>query len=81
MNGFVEIDGLRRRASEEGELAIRRRLAFLPDNPWLPVARTAREFLLAVRRLERRASNDTRRVPDTCRGVNGCRGRVKVAVG
>jgi ABC-2 type transport system ATP-binding protein len=32
-------------------LAIRRRVAFLPDHPWLPGMRTAREFLLAVGRL------------------------------
>ena len=34
--GFVEVDGLRRRGSVESELAIRRRLVFLPDHPWLP---------------------------------------------
>lgn len=49
--GYVEIDGLRRRASEEDELAIRRRVAYLPDHPWLPANRTGREFLLAVGRL------------------------------
>ena len=51
LKGFVEIDGRRRRASEEDELAIRRRLAYLPDHPWLPGIRTGREFLLAVGRL------------------------------
>jgi ABC-2 type transport system ATP-binding protein len=51
LKGFVEIDGRRRRASEEDELAIRRRLAYLPDHPWLPGNRTGREFLLAVGRL------------------------------
>jgi ABC-2 type transport system ATP-binding protein len=51
LKGFVEIDGRRRRASVEDELAIRRRMAYLPDHPWLPGLRTGREFLLAVGRL------------------------------
>ncbi|HID78335.1 MAG TPA: ATP-binding cassette domain-containing protein [Planctomycetaceae bacterium] len=49
--GHVQIDGLRRRASEEDEAAIRRRLAFLPDRPWSPKNRTGREFLVQVGRL------------------------------
>lgn len=49
--GRVEIDGLVRRRSEEEELAIRRRVVYLPDHPWLPVGRTGREFLLGVGRL------------------------------
>jgi ABC-type multidrug transport system ATPase subunit len=49
--GHVEIDGLRRRRTEEEELAIRRRVVYLPDHPWLPTNRTGREFLLAVGRL------------------------------
>jgi ABC-2 type transport system ATP-binding protein len=49
--GSVFIDGLRRRGSEEEELAIRRMSVYLPDQPWLPALRTAREFLLAVGRL------------------------------
>ena len=49
--GHVEIDGLRRRSSEEAESAIRKRVAYLPDHPWLPTNRTGREFLLAVGRL------------------------------
>jgi ABC-2 type transport system ATP-binding protein len=49
--GYVEIDGLRRRSSEEAELAIRRRVVYLPDHPWLPTQRTGREFLLAVGRV------------------------------
>lgn len=51
LQGFVEIDGRRRRSSVEDELAIRRRTAYLPDHPWLPGLRTGREFLLAVGRL------------------------------
>jgi len=50
-NGCVEIDGMRRKSSIENELAIRRRVVFLPDRPWLPKNRTGREFLLGVGRL------------------------------
>jgi ABC-type multidrug transport system ATPase subunit len=46
--GYIEIDGLRRRRSEEEELAVRRRVVYLPDRPWLPKEQTGREFLLAV---------------------------------
>lgn len=46
--GYVEFDGVRRRSSPEGELAIRKRVAYLPDKPWLPVARSGREFIIAV---------------------------------
>lgn len=49
--GYVEIEGLRRRRTEEEELKIRRRVVYLPDHPWLPVNRTGREFLLGVGRL------------------------------
>jgi ABC-2 type transport system ATP-binding protein len=51
VRGDVEICGLRRRASEEMELQIRRKLAYLPDHPWLPEFMTAREWLLAVGQL------------------------------
>ncbi len=36
LNGFVEIDGKRRRRSVEDELAIRRQVAFLATDPYLP---------------------------------------------
>jgi len=49
--GYVEIGGLRRRSSPEAELAIRRKVAYLPDHPWLPMAKTGREFLLGVGQL------------------------------
>jgi ABC-type multidrug transport system ATPase subunit len=49
--GWVEIDGRRRRRTEEEELAIRRTAVYLPDQPWLPAQTTPREFLLAVGRL------------------------------
>src|SRR5438876_10943073 len=43
--GYVEINGLRRRATEQAELQIRRQTAFLPDQPWLPEFKTGREWL------------------------------------
>jgi len=49
--GEVEIDGLRRRSSEQSELQIRRQVAFLPDHPWLPEFMTGREWLVAIGRL------------------------------
>lgn len=49
--GHCEIDGLRRRRTEEEELEIRRRVVYLPDHPWLPFERTGRELLLGVGQL------------------------------
>jgi ABC-2 type transport system ATP-binding protein len=49
--GHVEINGLRRRATETLELQIRKQVVFLPDHPWLPDFLTAREWLLAVGQL------------------------------
>ena len=49
--GYVEIDGLRRKRSEADELAIRRKVVYMPDHPWLPASRTGREFLVAVGKL------------------------------
>jgi ABC-type multidrug transport system ATPase subunit len=49
--GYVEFDGVRRRSSPEGELAIRRKVAYLPDAPWLPATKTGREFLMGVGQL------------------------------
>jgi ABC-type multidrug transport system ATPase subunit len=46
--GYVEFDGVRRRSSPEGELAIRKRVAYLPDKPWLPPMQTGREFVISV---------------------------------
>jgi len=47
----VKVDGLKRRSSEEADLAIRRKVVYLPDHPWLPHNRTGREFVLSVGRL------------------------------
>jgi len=35
--GNVDIDGLRRRRSVEEEQAVRRKVVYLPDHPWLPL--------------------------------------------
>ena len=40
--GTVLIDGLKRRGSEEEELAIRKLAVYLPDQPWLPATQSAR---------------------------------------
>ena len=50
-HGHAAIDGVRRRQSVDEELAIRRAVVYLPDQPWLPAMRTGREFLLSVGRL------------------------------
>jgi ABC-type multidrug transport system ATPase subunit len=50
-HGYAAFDGVRRRQSEEDELALRRRTVYLPDRPWLPSLRTGREFLLSIGRL------------------------------
>lgn len=49
--GHVEIDGHRRRASIKSERAIRRNTVYLPDEPWLPMLTTGREYLLSVAKL------------------------------
>jgi ABC-type multidrug transport system ATPase subunit len=49
--GSVEINGLRRRASEDDELKVRRQTTYLPDHPWLPEFLTVREWLLAIGQL------------------------------
>ncbi|NUM53346.1 MAG: ABC transporter ATP-binding protein [Candidatus Hydrogenedentes bacterium] len=46
--GYVEIDGKRRKSSVEAERAIRKQVFYLPNNPWLPRIRTGREYLLAI---------------------------------
>lgn len=49
--GTVECQGIPRRQDEGSELAIRKKVVYLPDNTWLPRHHTGREFLLAVGRL------------------------------
>ena len=48
--GHVMIDGRRRRSSVEAEAAIRRKVAYLAAEPWLPWV-TGRQFLVACGRL------------------------------
>jgi ABC-type multidrug transport system ATPase subunit len=50
-SGFVQIDGIARRESVEGERELRKRIVYLPDRAWLPKLQTGREFILAVGRL------------------------------
>jgi ABC-type multidrug transport system ATPase subunit len=50
VRGQVRIDGLRRRESEEAEIDIRRRVVYLPADPWLPGHRSGREWVIAVGR-------------------------------
>jgi ABC-type multidrug transport system ATPase subunit len=49
--GYVEVDGKRRRRTVEEESAIRKQVAYLPAEAWVPGAFTGREWLLAVGRL------------------------------
>lgn len=51
ISGLVEIEGMRRRGSIAEEVAIRRQVIYLPDQPWLPLQRTGREWLMAVGKL------------------------------
>jgi ABC-type multidrug transport system ATPase subunit len=51
VKGSVDVNGKRRRESEEEELAIRREVFYLPVEPYLPITRTAREWVLAVGRV------------------------------
>ena len=51
IKGFAEVNGLRRRASVDAELAIRRQTAYLPDHPWIPKMRSGREYLLEIGKL------------------------------
>lgn len=51
IKGQVKIDGMIRRSSIETEKAIRQKVVYLPDNPWLPLTNTGREFLFAIGRL------------------------------
>jgi ABC-type multidrug transport system ATPase subunit len=49
--GYVQIDGKRRRQSMEDESGIRKMIAYLPADAWIPQLRTGREWLMAVGRL------------------------------
>lgn len=49
--GHVEFDGIKRRHSIKEERELRKQIVYLPDDTWLPIQKTGREFLLAVGRL------------------------------
>jgi ABC-2 type transport system ATP-binding protein len=51
IEGSVVIDGHKRRNSVEEEIEIRKKVIYLPDNPFLPMLATGREFALAMGRL------------------------------
>lgn len=51
LSGQVVIDGKVRRSTVENEVAIRKMVAYLPADPFLPQKCTGREFLLAVGRI------------------------------
>lgn len=51
IKGHVSIDGIRRRSSAEDELEIRKKMVYLPDDPYLPLMFSGRQFLLSVGRL------------------------------
>lgn len=51
LEGTVTIGGKVRRGSVAEEREIRKMVAYLADRPWLPIARSAREFLFAVGRI------------------------------
>lgn len=48
LHGHVAIDGKPRRSSPEAELGIRKKVVYLPAEPWVPLGRTGREWILAV---------------------------------
>jgi ABC-2 type transport system ATP-binding protein len=51
VEGHIEINGLRRKSTPDAELEIRRQVAYLPAEAWVPRELTGREFILAVGRL------------------------------
>ena len=51
IKGHIEINGLIRRNSVEEETVLRKKVIYLPDDPFLPLSSTGREYILAVGRL------------------------------
>lgn len=51
MEGVVRINGLTRRGDPDNEMAVRRGMMYLPDDPWAPPVRTARQWAFAVGRM------------------------------
>jgi ABC-type multidrug transport system ATPase subunit len=54
IKGYVEIAGHRRRSSVEEEIEIRKKVVYLPDNPYLPLYSTGRESAGSRQALRRR---------------------------
>lgn len=48
IDGYVEVDGLRRRSSVDTELEVRKKCVYLPAEPWVPAGLTIREWLWNV---------------------------------
>ena len=48
MDGYVEVNGLRRRTDVDTELKIRGHCAYLPAEPWIPAGLSIREWLWTV---------------------------------
>ena len=53
IQGEVKIPGKVRRSTIETEKAIRRKIVYLSDSPWLPPSVTGREYLFAIGRMYR----------------------------
>lgn len=51
IKGTVDIDGYTRRRSVDEEIAIRKRVVYLPADPYLPLHVTGREFVVAMGRI------------------------------
>lgn len=51
VEGSVIIDGKTRRSTVDNEIAIRKRVVYLPNEAWLPNELTGRDFILRVGRL------------------------------
>jgi ABC-2 type transport system ATP-binding protein len=51
IKGDIVINGHKRRNSVEEEIEIRKKVIYLPDNPFLPMLATGREYVLAMGRL------------------------------
>ncbi|TWT94861.1 putative ABC transporter ATP-binding protein YxlF [Botrimarina colliarenosi] len=51
IRGSIAFHGVNRRESVEGEREIRKRVAYLPDDAWMPRDVTGREYLIAIGRL------------------------------
>lgn len=51
--GRIFINGLQRYSNEDTEMAVRQKVMYLPDSPWVPDSRTCRQWATAVALLYR----------------------------